>query len=424
MSFHQVNRLSGVVLAGGLAFAAVGAQAQDKSTVSDAQIEANVLRQLATAPELSAQNIQSTTVYGTVTLSGNVHDEGLRSKAENLAARADGVKKVVDELTLGDTPAAVAGNDGDSQQQGAPGNNPGSDPGNNPGNNNMVLQSDGTYAPAQPGDQGQQPPAQADNSNQPPQPGYGNGAPAGGPPPPPSGQPGPGPRQPLYSNNYAPGPPNGGPHAGQRAGLQVTVPGGVALQVRIDRGLDSNHVQPGTPFTGIVMNDIVANGSVAIPRGASIQGTVVDAKKAGTLKGRGELSLQLTSLTLGGQTYPLATNPWGEAGRDKTTGTVNSAIGLGALGAIVGAVAGGGAGAAIGAGVGGAAGVASSAGSPNGRVIVPPESVLTFTLAQPTTVTTVSQQEMARLSYAAGPAPVRYGPGPYPYYGPAYYRPY
>ena len=106
MSFHQINRLSGVVLAGGLAFAAVGAQAQDKSTVSDAQIEANVLRQLATAPELSAQNIQSTTVYGTVTLSGNVHDEGLRSKAENLAARADGVKKVVDELTLGDTPGS------------------------------------------------------------------------------------------------------------------------------------------------------------------------------------------------------------------------------------------------------------------------------------------------------------------------------
>ena len=425
MSFRQINHLSGVVLAGGLAFAAVGAQAQDKPTVSDAQIEANVLRQLATAPELSTQNIQSTTVYGTVTLSGNVHDETARSKAENLAARADGVKKVVDELTLGDTPAAVADNNGDTQQQGAPGNNPGSDPGNNSGNNsNMVLQSDGTYAPAQSGDQGQQPPMQADNSNQPPQPGYGNGAPAGGPPPPPNGQPGPGPRQPLYSNNYAPGPSNGGPHAGQRAGLQVTVPGGVALQVRIDRGLDSNHVQPGTPFTGIVMNDIVANGAVAIPRGASIQGTVVDAKKAGTLKGRGELSLQLTSLTLGGQTYPLATNPWGQAGRDKTTGTVNSAIGLGALGAIVGAVAGGGAGAAIGAGVGGAAGVAGSAASPNGRVIVPPESVLTFTLAQPTTVTTVSQQEMARLSYAAGPTPVRYGPGPYPYYGPAYYRPY
>lgn len=171
------------------------------------------------------------------------------------------------------------------------------------------------------------------------------------------------------------------------------------------------------------MNDIVANGAVAIPRGASVQGSVVEAKKAGTLKGRGVLTLQITSLTLGGQTYPLMSNVWAQAGRDKTTGTVNSAIGLGAVGALFGAVAGGGAGAAIGAGVGGAAGVASSAASPNGRVIVPPETVLTFTLAQPTTVTTVSQQEMARLSYAAGPrpGPRYYGPGPYP---PPYYRPY
>lgn len=436
MSFHQIDRLGMVVLAGGLAFAATGTQAQDKSTISDAQVEANVLRQLATAPDLSSQNIQSTTVYGTVTLSGNVHDDTLRTKAENLAARAEGVKKVVDELTLGDTPAATADNGGDTQQQGAPAN----DPGNNAGNNNMVLQSDGTYAPAQSGDQSQQPapPAQAEN-NQPPQSGYDNGAPQpNGPPPQPSynsgtpqpyGQPGgpPPARRPMYSNNnYAPGPPDGGPYGGQRAGLQVTVPGGAALHVRINRGLDSNNVQAGTPFTGIVMNDVVANGSVAIPRGASIQGTVVDAKRAGVLKGRGELTLQLTSLTLGGQVYPLATNAWGQAGRDKTTGTVNSAIGLGALGAIVGAVAGGGAGAAIGAGVGGAAGVAGSAASPNGRVIVPPESVLTFTLAQPTTVMTVSQQEMARLSYAAGSEqhPVVYGPGPYPYYGPVYYRPY
>ena len=97
MSFHHIDRLGMVVLAGGLAFAATGVQAQDKSTISDAQVEANVLRQLATAPDLSSQNIQSTTVYGTVTLSGNVHDDTLRTKAENLAARAEGVKKVVDE---------------------------------------------------------------------------------------------------------------------------------------------------------------------------------------------------------------------------------------------------------------------------------------------------------------------------------------
>jgi hypothetical protein len=163
----------------------------------------------------------------------------------------------------------------------------------------------------------------------------------------------------------------------------------------------------------------VANGAVAIPRGATVSGTVVDAKKAGVLKGRGELSLNITGVTLGGQVYPVNSAVWDAHGRDKTTGTVNNAVGMGILGALVGAAAGGGTGAAIGAGVGAGAGVAGSAASPNGRVILPPESMVSFKLALPATVTTVSQQEMARLSYAAGPPPA-----PRPAYRRRYYSPY
>jgi hypothetical protein len=120
---------------------------------------------------------------------------------------------------------------------------------------------------------------------------------------------------------------------------------------------------------------------------------------------------------------------WQRTGPDKTASTVNHAVGLGVLGAVVGAVAGGGAGAAIGAGVGAGAGVATSAGSPRGQIILPPESMVTFRTAQPTTVATVSQQEMDRLNYAAGPPAgqqprrVRYYSPYYGYYyGPAYYR--
>lgn len=491
MSFFSGFRgLSSAVLAGSLALTA-GAQTQTPASsksgnVPDAQVEANVLRQLATAPELSTQNIQSTTVYGTVTLTGVVQTETLRSKAENLAARADGVKKVVDELTLGE-PSAAANNDPNAgipadqqayaqqqQQQG-------------------VLQSDGSYAPAQQGgDPAQGNMAQAapqpnypqGNSNYPPQggqPGYpqqgypqqaqGNypqqqggypqqqgGYPQGNYPQqgyPQQGYPqqapgygdpqqqasnqpyygpgGPPPteRRPMYSNNpnYPPQYPQGGPGAGQQAGIPVTVPGGSLVQVRINRGIDSNHIQPGTPFTGIVMNDVVAGGAVAIPRGATVQGVVVDAKRAGALKGQGELSLALNSVVLGGQTYQVVSVPWDREGRDKTITTVNSALGLGVLGAVLGGVAGGGSGAAIGAAAGAGVGVAGSASSPGGRVIVPPESILTFHLAQPANVVTVSQQEMARLSYAAGPAPRPvprryYAPGPYYGPGPGYYRPY
>jgi hypothetical protein len=213
----------------------------------------------------------------------------------------------------------------------------------------------------------------------------------------------------------------------QQAGMQVNVPAGSVLQVRINRGIDSEHIKPGTPFDGTVMNDVVAGGAVAIPRGAAVQGVVVDSKKTGALKGEGELSLQINSVTMGGIVYPLSTDVWERTGPDKTASTVNHAVGLGILGAVVGAVAGGGKGAAIGAGVGAGAGVATSAASQRGSVIIPPESQVTFRTAQPVMVTTVSQQEMDRLNYAAGPPQSRpararyYSPYYGYYYGPVYY---
>ena len=452
------------------------ASAQTVSAVPDAQVEANVLKALAAAPDLSTQDVQSSTVYGVVTLSGTVQTEALRTRAENLAARAAGVKKVVDELTLG-TPAPAPGQSSvDGQAMSAP------DAGGQ-----LVLQSDGSYAPAQPqqpaspyagpqaqgqpnGNNGQQPytgqgageqgyPTQPNGG----QPGYGqrgypqpgNGQASGGQPPygqpaPGYGQPGPGYGYPQQGQNgqgsgyppQGPPPPPGAygraqgypppsgyaPQGGQVSGVPVTVPAGALLRVRINRGLDSNHLTPGTPFDGTVLSDVAAGGAIAIPRGASVSGVVVDARKAGALKGEGELALAINSLTLGGTSYPLVSDTWERQGQDKAVRTVNSALGLGVLGAIVGGVAGGGAGAAIGAGVGAGVGVAGSASSPGGRVIVPPEAVLTFHLAQPASVNTVSEGEMQRLAYAAGPAgpgappvvrrryyPGYYAPSPYPY---------
>ncbi|MEO6923535.1 MAG: BON domain-containing protein, partial [Bryocella sp.] len=85
MTFASFSRCAGgILLAGSLSLAA-GAQS---ATIPDAQVESNVLRQLATAPELSTQNIQTTTVYGVVTLTGNVHDEATRSKVDDLVARS------------------------------------------------------------------------------------------------------------------------------------------------------------------------------------------------------------------------------------------------------------------------------------------------------------------------------------------------
>jgi hypothetical protein len=404
MNVRKFRNFGVAALASGLVLSVAGASAQSTSTaIPDAQVESNVLKALASAPELSTQNIQSSTVYGTVTLTGNVHDETMRTTAENLVARAKGVQKVVDELALGDTPPQQPGDQGaQADQNGPPPNGPQPDGSQNP---QMVLQSDGTYAPA-PNQAGGPP----DGQNMQDQ----NGAP----PPPPDGQGPPDGRQPM-DQNYGP-PPNGAPiPGGQRAGIPVTVPPGSMLRIRINRGLDSNHIQIGAPFDGTVLTDIIADGEVAVPRGATVSGVVIGAKKAGAFKGQGELSLQVNSLTLGGQVYPLNTEVWAENGRDKTPGTVGATVGTSAFGALLGGLAGGGVGAAIGAGAGAGVGLAGSAATPRGQIIIPPESVLTFRTADPVTVKTVSEREMERLSYQAGPQQPE-GPPRVRYYSPYY----
>lgn len=210
----------------------------------------------------------------------------------------------------------------------------------------------------------------------------------------------------------------------QPGGESVVVPSGTMVRVRVNEGMDSKHTAPGTLFDGVVMDDIVAGGAVAIPRGAAVQGKVVDSQSAGALKGKGELALQLTQITLGGQTYPVVSDAWSHQGADKTGQTVGNAVGLGAFGALIGAVAGGGPGALIGAGVGGAAGIGASAASKRGEAFVPAEAILTFHLTQPVPLTTVSQAEMNRLAAGVQPSQRlhrRYPPPPPPYYyGPGY----
>ncbi len=429
-SFSKVSVAA--VLTAMLALDVSAGFAQTKvAPVPDAQIEASVLKALAGAPELADQAITSTTVYGVVTLNGTVRDEPSRDLAEHLVSTTAGVQKVVDQLVIGAVP--VASNDS-------------ADAGTNPN-----LQSDGSIAP--PPGKNQQP--QASSNPAPPQggapqqqgqypPAYGSQQQPAGQYPPAYGAPSQGGQYPSpqtgqyppYGAPQQPYAPQYGqpqrPYVAQRGGDAVVVPVGSTLRVRINQAMDSKKTVVGTPFDGVVLNDIVAGGSIAIPRGASITGTVVEAHTAGELKGKGELKLQLTSVALGGKVYPIATDFWWHQGADKTANTVGNTVGLGAVGALIGAVAGGGVGAAVGAGVGGVAGLGVSAASGKGEAVLPSEAIVSFHLTQPADVTTVSQAELDRLGAGVpvGADPQmrrRYPPPPPPpgyYYGPGYYRPY
>lgn len=405
-----------LVVAGTVFLAATGF-AQEKP-MPDAQIESNVLKALAGAPELADQAIGTTTVYGTVTITGSVRDEASRDKAEQIVANTPGVKKVVDELTIG-APAAPDTAPAPPDQQvpeQADQNGQGSDPNS---------QADGAMTAGGAQQQSAPPvysPAPVERSQT---------------------QQAPYQQSPEQANgNYPPSNRQPQPYRPQQAGQPVTLPVGAYLRVRVNQSMDSRHTQAGAAFDGVVINDVVLGGAVAVPRGALVQGQVVAAHPGGDLRGRGGLALQLTQITLEGQTYPLATEAWSQQGYDKTGQTVGTTVGLGAMGAMIGAIAGGGPGALLGAGIGGVAGLGLSSASHQGEAAMPAEAIVNFRLKQQAAINTVSQAELDRLAAtmpppnnAGGqppqmrrryppppPPPYAYGPGPYPY--PYYYYPY
>jgi hypothetical protein len=206
--------------------------------------------------------------------------------------------------------------------------------------------------------------------------------------------------------------------------------------LRSSESVDSKHAKDGTPVQFVVIHDVTFGGVLAIPRGATVHGVVTEAKKSGQLGGSPELGLKLTSLDLGGQSYPLQTDQLKIKGPNKAGQTVGNAIGGGIVGTIIGCAVGRGAGCAIGAGAGVAAGTAASAASSGPGVWIPAEALVDFHLAAPVTVQPVTQQEANRLAQGLNPGgPTLYRRGyyrsAYPYYAnpygyppPMYYHPY
>ena len=204
----------------------------------------------------------------------------------------------------------------------------------------------------------------------------------------------------------------------------VTLSSGMLLAIRTSEPLDSKRVKPGEFFQGTVAQSVYVGNVLAIPRGAMVTGRVVDVKKPGELKGGASIALQLTALSLGGNSYSLTTDTFDTSSPGKGGYTAGNTVGAAALGAAIGAIAGGGPGAAIGAVAGTGVGLGASAATPGPRSIVPPESLITFHLTSPATVQPVSYQDASRLEANSAPPAGRYGQRPpYGYGAPAGYAP-
>lgn len=192
---------------------------------------------------------------------------------------------------------------------------------------------------------------------------------------------------------------------GQPPDVLLTVPSGTPLSVMMQTRVDSKHTQPGTPFRGIIIHNVYfRRGIIAVPRGSVVEGTVIDARPSGKLKGGPQLALQLSNIAIGHRSYVLTSSVWAQKGPGKGPATAATVGGTAAFGALTGAIVGGGPVALLGAALGGLGGAGISAISPGARIIIPAESIVTFHLTGPLTVREPTMNEVRAISANAPPA--------------------
>jgi len=114
-----------------------------------------------------------------------------------------------------------------------------------------------------------------------------------------------------------------------------------------------------------------------------VVGGVVDAShRRGHFKGSSVLELRLTSLTLNGKRYPLATRDLAKTKKGKGKRSAAMIGGGTGLGMLVGGLATGGTGLVIGGLAGGGAGTAAAGLTGNRDLDIPAESIVHFKLAE------------------------------------------
>ena len=166
-----------------------------------------------------------------------------------------------------------------------------------------------------------------------------------------------------------------------------TVPAGTPLVVRLEQTVSAKNNNVGDTFTGVLAQSVRVQGVIVIKAGAPVTGTVVASKGQGRFKGDGALGIGIRRVGI----YSVTTSSYEKSISGKGKRSTGFIAGGGGGGALIGGLAGGGKGALIGGLLGAGAGTAGAAFTGNKDVSVPAESVVTFNLTTPITVTLASE---------------------------------
>jgi hypothetical protein len=320
-----------------VALSAVLSLAACSSGPSDDAIATDVKAKFFTDPQLKAASINVAVKDGVVTLTGEAPSADARYQAFRLANGAAGVKKVDDQMTV-----AVAQ---------APEPVPAPEPEPAPAPRRVAPR------PAAPA----------------PQPRV---------EPPPAAQPVATPTTPVPEPDPEP--------------VEVTIPSGTELTIRMIDSVDSEVHRTGQVFRASLDSPIVVDDETVVPAGVDVFVRLAEAKSAGRMAGRSELRMELARMVYQGKSYTLTSSTYEEVGKSRGKDTAVKVGGGAAIGAAIGAIAGGGKGAAIGAAIGAGGGTAVQVFTKGQQIRIPSETALEFRLEAPVDVTYLPGQNTSR----------------------------
>jgi type IV secretion system protein VirB10 len=155
---------------------------------------------------------------------------------------------------------------------------------------------------------------------------------------------------------------------------KIIVSAGTRVAVVLENGISTRSAKPGDSVYFHTNFPITQNNRIIVPVGSYLRGELIESKRPGRIKGRGEFRMRLNTLIFpNGYTVDLKAAPrsadsggketmdsegkvTGPGGKGKDVATVAETT---VTGAGIGAIAGGAKGAGIGAGIGGLAGLAA-----------------------------------------------------------------
>jgi hypothetical protein len=175
--------------------------------------------------------------------------------------------------------------------------------------------------------------------------------------------------------------------SGSSVPTSYTLAAGTQVDATITDAISSRQAKAGDPFTASVVEDVNADGRVAIPAGSTVQGTITEVSPAPNAGSTGTLTLAVSSVTVRGTTYDVAVSidslQTTNEGRGVSAMDAVRVGGGAAAGAILGRVIGGNAtGTVVGGVIGGVAGVAVSAAIKDVDIVLPAGTHLMLTLKQ------------------------------------------